>query len=475
MLTLDDAKEYQDRLTELRRLFHRFPDRTGHEEKTVERISAILTKAGIDHEVVKDGGILAYIYGKGYEPEAGKEPWKDGYVEEGTPCLLTHGCTAKDRTLSWKMRTVLLRADVDALPVPENPCNLNQEKDCFSEVEGVSHACGHDSHIAMMIVAAEYLAAHREEISGRIIVMFERGEEGPNNIVHIFRRMIEKNLHVDTIYAAHVYYALESGKIAVQAGPVMAGGVFYKILIRGRGGHGSRPDLAANPIDCYVMIQNALNDFRMKHVGPFHTLVFAPTIVHSGDVDNVIPGELTFGGNVRLYDLDDGVRFTEYFMETLDHVCPLYGCEYEVIYCVGPKMPVKNDAECAKIAKKAAVSTVGEENVVEFEPWMACESFCVPLAIWPGVYTFIGNRNPEKGTGALHHSPKFDVDEEIMPAGFSTAVNYALSFLQDPEIKPGHGWFDGSAADVYEASRYSAEVVSYLRYGTPYTIPEGKR
>ena len=474
MITEKEAEATRERLTELRRYFHRHPDVTGHEEPTVEAISRILTKDGIAHEVVEEGGIIAYIYGKGFEPAPGEEPWTEGYVENGTPSLLKEGCGTKDRTLTWKMKTVLLRADIDALPVRESEENLSARKVCVSEKEGVSHACGHDSHIAMILAAAEYLAAHREEITGRVIVIFERGEEGPNNLVFILRRMLEKNLHIDTAYAAHTYFGLESGKIAVQAGPVMAGGLFYKVRLTGKGGHGSRPDYARNPIDCYTEINNALSSFRMKMIDPFHTFTAAQTFVHSGDVDNVIPEELMFGGNARFYDLSDGRKYRDYFYETLERICPMYGCTYEVVYCMGPKVPLINDAECVKTAKKAAELSFGAENVVETEPWMACETFCFPLAIWPGVFCLIGDRNPEKGTGANHHSPIFDVDEDILPAGCAMAVNYALCFLRE-EGKPGHGWFDGAGAEIYEASGYKPEFAALLRYGTPFHVTEGSR
>ena len=474
MITLEEAKKNSERLLELRRYFHENPAVTGHEEKTIEKISSILTEDGIDHEVIKDGGILAYIYGKGYEPEAGHEPWKEGYVEDGDSTLLKDGCGKNNLTLSWKMKTVLLRADVDALYVKESDTNLCKKKVCVSKDENVSHACGHDSHIAMVLCAAEYLNNHRDDIKGRVIIMFERGEEGPNNIIFIIRRMIEKNLHIDSVCAAHVYAGLSSGKVAAQEGPVMGGGVFYQVIIKGRGGHGSRPDMAANPIDCYTAVQEELNSFRGRYLDPFHTFTYAPTIVRAGALDNVIPGELLFGGNARLYELSDGVKFREFFFKTLDSLCPLYGCTYEVLYCVGPKIPVKNDRDCAALAKKAAAAAVGSENVCEMEPWMACESICTMLAIFPGVFLFVGNRNPEKGTGAIHHSPEFDVDEDVMPGGFACEVNYVLSFLEN-DVKPGHGWFDGSAADLYEVSNYNPGVVSMLRYGTPYQITEGLR
>jgi len=481
----DETAKYQEHLVELRREFHRHPDMTGHEEPTINRIAAHMERIGIPYEIVRDGGLLAYIYGTGFEPEAGKEPWQESYVEDGDKCLfnssLYYGPEGTEEkgampavNQTWKMKTVMLRADVDALPVEEDPENLKGPKVCVSENKGICHACGHDAHIAMQIGAAEYLFAHRNQIAGRVILMFERGEEGPNNVIHLYRHMIRKNIHVDTAYGTHIYYALESGRVAVQPGPVMGGGVFYRIRLIGRGGHGSRPDMAANPIDCYVALMNGLNEFRMKHVDPFHALTYAPTMVKSGAVDNVIPGDLQFSGNVRLYELEDGVKFKKYFYDLLDRVCPTYGCRYEIDYCIGPKVPVKNDVAIAKMAKTAVAEAVGAENVCEVEPWMACESFCTTLAMVPGIFTFLGMKNPEKGSGALHHSAKFDIDEDVLSTGMAAAVSFAFGFLNG-DTAPAHGWFAGGLAELYDISGYGDEKVTYLRDGGEFTIVEGKR
>lgn len=451
-ITADKAE-----LIDIRRDFHRHPDMTGHEEPTIERIAGYLKSFGIDHEVIKDGGLFGYIYGEGYRPHDKNDDTK---YEDGT--------TAPE------VPTVMLRADVDALPVQESESNLNQKKVCLSDNPGLCHACGHDSHIAMLLMAAKHLALHKDQIKGRVILFFERGEEGPNNIIFVMRRITETKLHIDTVYGCHIYYALESGKISIKSGPVMAGGVFYKVTLTGRGGHGSRPDMAANPIDCFMAVQNELNEFRMKHVDPFHALTYAPCFVHSGKVDNVIPGDLSFGGNLRLYEPEDGVAFKKFFMETLERTCPLYGCTYTVEYLVGPKMPVKNDPACAALARDVIGKAVGEERIVQAEPWMACESICGMLAMYPGAFSFVGTKNAEKGAGALHHSPEFDIDEDVMPLGATAAAAYAVGFLADPPAER-KAWFAGTPAEFYEMSGYNEGVLSMLKNGTPYTIKDGNR
>lgn len=137
-------------------------------------------------------------------------------------------------------------------------------------------------------------------------------------------------------------------------------------------------------------------------------------------------------------------------------------------------MPVKNDPDCAALCEKAVAKTLGADRVVHIKPWMANESICTTLAIWPGVYTFIGTKNPEKGAGALHHSPEFDIDEDILPLGMAAALSYTFAFL-DGEQKPSHGWFNGTIPELYDISGYGDEKVNFLRYGTPCEIREGLR
>ena len=443
---LKEAEALKEETIRIRRYFHENPDVTGLEEPTTLWIKDYLDSLGIETDFVKDGGLFAYIYGKGYE---NSKP-------------------------SDEVPTVMLRADVDALPVQESENNLSGKKVCISKKPGVCHACGHDAHIAMTLAAAKILNDHKDELKGRVVLMFERGEEGPNNVVFLMRHIIETGLHIDTVYGTHIVSFLEKGKISLRKGPVMAGGVFFKVKLIGRGGHGSRPDAAANPIDCYVSIANKLNEFRMKHVDPFHAFTYAPTVVQSGSADNVIPGELLFGANVRLYEPEDGINFKKYFLEVLEHECSVYGCRYEIEYLVGPKMPVKCDAECVDIAVKTIGEAVGKERITSVEPWMACESICGCLAIWPGVFSFLGSMDMENGYGALHHSPEFDIIEDVMPLGAAAAAAYAYGFLENP-AKSKKGWFDGSIADFYEASGYNDGVLALLREGKPYEISPDKR
>ena len=205
MEILKEIQALENEMMNWRRQLHRHPELSGQEEETCRLIEGVLREAGIDCVNVPDGGVLGFMEGK---PTG---------------------------------RTVLLRADVDALPMDEDASNMKQPKACVSEVAGVSHACGHDAHTAMLLAAAKVLAAHRGELNGRVILYFERGEEKTGNCIRLYRWIEENHVHVDSCFALHVNPSLDSGLIAVNDGPVMAANVCFDVKIKGRSAHGSQP------------------------------------------------------------------------------------------------------------------------------------------------------------------------------------------------------------------------------------------
>lgn len=378
------------------------PELSGQEQHTLAFVQAQLSSWGIACIDVPRGGLLGVLDGAG----AGK--------------------------------TVLLRADVDALPIQESQVNLRGEKACVSQVAGVSHACGHDAHTAMLLVQAKVLSAHTDAFRGRIIFCFERGEEATENYIQYLIRYLEshKALHVDACYATHVRWNLPSGKISVMHGAPLAGVMGFEIKIKGKGGHGARPDLACSPIDCFAALCAELNALRLRRIDPFGTLAFSIGSVHSGQVRNVIPDELVFSGSARCFDMDGvGQAFRRELCRLLDGVTALYGCSWQALSMPAPLYEVENHETCVRIAREAVQKYLGDGVLTDVEPWMASESFSSMLKLYPGVLTFTGIQNLEKGAGANHHTPAFDVDEEGLLYGAATAVGFALEFLrQAPEI-----------------------------------------
>ncbi len=391
------AEQLQSYMVEQRRWFHENPERTGKEDNTIDHIAKELDKMpGIEYEVVHNGGILGSI--KGGKP--GK-------------------------------KTILLRADVDALPVEETKDNLKESgRTCVSKEGGVMHACGHDAHMAMQLGALKMLSDMKEEIPGTVHFVFERGEEGGGNFIWLLKRVEELGIDPDSAWAIHVYADLESGKMAILDGGVMAGSGGIDITIEGSGGHGSRPDQAISPIDCFCAIYQGMESLRLRRITPFKTLTYSIGMLNAGVVGNVIPQTLSFKGSARFYDVEEvGKPFLADLRNLCDHTAAAYNCKITYNNLSIPGFPVINDLECAQLAREALAKEIGPDFPVQPEPWMASESFSLYLKMWPGVFGLLGIKNPEKGTGAAHHNPAFDVDEDVLSLGAASTAAYTFAFL----------------------------------------------
>ena len=417
-------KENEEYIISCRRWLHEHPEESAMEFETLEFIKGELGKMNIEHVHVADGGILAFL----------------GSEEKG------------------KGRTVLLRADIDALALNEYENNLAGPKPCVSKRPGYCHACGHDGHTAMLLGCAKVLHEHEDEIPGRIILMFEQGEEETDSVRYIYKYIEDNGIHIDTVYGTHLYAGLESGKISVNAGPVMSGSMPFSVTIRGKGGHGSRPDMAFSPVDCFAALYNALNTLRLRRITPFNSLTFSVGSVHSGTVGNVIPDELTFNGTVRVFDIEDGKRFADEMKKCCENTCAAYDCELAELRVSGPGVPVCNDKFLAGLAQEG-IRELGGDYLGSVEPWMASEVFGLTQLKWPGVFGFVGINNPEKGTGALHHNGAFDVDESVLAVGAASYIAYAMKYLNYEGELPDNG-FKGSFHDLFVMSRRSKEEIS---------------
>ena len=424
------AKAVDPYVVSMRRYFHEHPELSNQEDKTIERIGQELAGMGIEYEVVPHGGIVAILEGK-------------------TP---------------GKGKTVLLRADCDALPVQETKENLAGPRVCCSKVDGMMHACGHDGHTAMLLGAAKILKEHLDEVHGRIILFFERAEENGGGIPQMLAYMDEKGLKPDTVWGIHLYAGLESGKMGLLDGGTMASVFGFNVTIHGKGGHGSRPDQANSPIDCFVAIYNALEAARLTKITPFQPLTVSVGLLQAGAVGNVIPNDLTFAGTARFYDRDlVGMPFRNYFFQMVEGIAAAYGCTVSYNSITEPAFAVSNDPECAAFARKVIGEELGNDVIAFPEPWMASESFSQLQKLWPGVFALLGINNPEKGTGAAHHNEYFDLDEDVFKLGVAGAVTYALRFL-DGDVDTSSRQWKGSVRDLFTELGIKPEVIdSYYK------------
>ena len=395
MTTLEMLRPFEAQMTADRRWLHEHPELSGCETETLGYIVKALEALHLGIHIVPGGGVI-------------------GVLGEGEPC-------------------VLLRADCDALPIQESPTNLTFPRCCVSQNPGVMHACGHDAHMAMLLGAARALAAHREEIPGCVLFVVERGEEkgGKGYLEHLLP-YIEEKFAVGACYATHVRWDIPSGKIAVLDGAAMAGAFGFDVTLHGRGGHGSRPDLAVSPIDCFAAIHAQLLALRMRAAAPEQVLTYSLGLVQAGEQGNTIPETLRFAGTVRPFDTAGaGERFAKETRRIIDGTCEAQGCTAEYKHFSKPLYEVRNHPEAAARAKQAIARNVGMLALTAASPWMASESMSAYLKLWPGVLTFTGIRNEKVGAGANHHTPQFDLDESALLPGAAAACAFALDYLRE--------------------------------------------
>lgn len=399
MEILKEALALRDYTVGIRRRLHENPELSGVEFNTVKLICDELDKTGVEYVNIKDGGVLAHIDG----PVPGK--------------------------------TVLLRADCDALPIQELPCNAKKPKVCVSKVDGVAHMCGHDGHTAMLLTAAKLLKANQDKIKGRVYLLFERGEEGGGNIYYIMKHIQENDVHIDACFAEHTDTSLTAGHLACQPGPAHAGAVGYKITLTGKGGHGSRPDKSNNPIDCFVSIYEMIKSIRMNYVDPTVVLTNSMGMVQAGAASNVIPQTLTFGGTCRFYDADAGNVFKQKLVRIVKTQAELFDMEVAFDRLTGPILPVINNEALANVGADAIRAAMGPDAVQPKALNMGSESFAVLTKYYPGVMMRVGVGNEEEGMTVGGHNPGFDLDENGLPYGAAAYVAAGLGYLDyDGEI-----------------------------------------
>jgi len=404
MKNIEIAGKHEEYIIAMRRYFHENPELSNREDNTVSVIAEQLESMNIPYVVVENGGVLATIRGE------------------------------KD-----KGKAVLLRADIDALPVQETPDNLKPGgRTCMSKVPGVMHACGHDGHIAMLLGAAKILAERRSELEGTVYLCFERGEEATGNVGYIFAYIEKNDIKIDTVYGIHLLATAPSGYMVINDTNMMAGAMAFDITIEGCGGHGSRPDQAVNPIDAFWAIYGGMMSLRVRKIDPYKMLSYSVGKVNAGVAGNIIPQTVNFSGSMRTFDPDGaGTTFYSEFRHLIDSTCEAYGCRPIYNFYTRPGLPIVNDPELARFARAVIGEDIGTEKVGEGEPWMASDSYSQYLTQWPGVYSFLGMQNPEKGVGAAHHNQEFDVDEDVLKLGAAAAATYAVEYLRAEGLMGG--------------------------------------
>ena len=382
----DITKKYKDYIIEKRRYFHMNPEPSFNEYDTSKVVQEELTKIGIPFEIFAKTGIIATI--KGQNPG----------------------------------KTVLLRADMDALEVCEKN-NVSYK----SQKEGLMHACGHDGHIAMLLGAAHVLNEIKNDISGEIKLFFQPAEE----IAKGAKAVIEESKITDSIdaaFAIHLWQGIPVGKISLESGARMAAADLFSIKVKGKSGHGSMPHETIDAVVVASAIVMNLQHLVSRNTNPLDTLVVTVGKLTAGTRHNIIAGEALLEGTIRSFSDEVWKKVPEQIERVVKNTAAAYDAEAE-IDLVRATPPLVNNQDISNILKISAEKLYGEEVVTKYEKTPGGEDFAYFTQAVPGALAFVGIRNDEKGINSPHHNETFDMDEEALEMGANLYAQFAIDFL----------------------------------------------
>ena len=380
------AEKNHDYVVEMRRYFHRHPELSTQEVNTSKKICEELEKMGIPYKDYPDYTVIATI-------------------DSGKPG-----------------KTVLIRGDIDALPVTEET-----GLPFASQNPGVMHACGHDCHGAMLLGIGKSLMEVKDELTGKILLGFQVAEEnlkGSRTMVQYVKDMGG----ADNSIAIHVGCAQNIGEIMLPAGPMASGVITYQIRVKGRGGHGSAPHAALDPIKPACEIVLKLASLPSNAIDAQDPIVFSTCHIEGGSAVNIIPDEAVIGGTVRYFNKDLTQPIFDYLENISDCVCKSYGVTRTMEYIFDPMIPVVNDKEVAEMGQRIA-EEMGMKVTKEGKG-MGSDDMALLLDAFPGFYANIGCANEAKGIGHVaNHNACFTIDEDALKLGTEFLMKSACELL----------------------------------------------
>ncbi|WP_327582775.1 M20 family metallopeptidase [Nonomuraea sp. NBC_00507] len=324
---------------------------------------------------------------------------------------------------------VLLRGDMDALPVTEK-----NDLPYVSQLPGQMHACGHDLHTAMLAGAAHLLSARREELAGDVIFMFQPGEEGHDGAKHMIAEGVLEAAGARPVaaYGMHVVSAmLPHGLFASRPGPIMAAADVFCVTVKGRGGHGSTPHRALDPIQAGCEMVSALQTMVTRTFDVFDPVVVTVGSFHGGSADNVIPDEARFEATVRTFSKDNRTLVKRRLVELVQGIAAAHGLEVEASFGMGYPVTVNDQSEAEFVGRTADELFGAGRYFVSPQPVMGSEDFSYVLEEVPGAFVFLGACPPDRdpATAPYNHSPEAVFDDAVLPDGAALYATLASTRL----------------------------------------------
>jgi amidohydrolase len=325
--------------------------------------------------------------------------------------------------------TVLLRADMDALPIHEQ-----NETDYISQTAGKMHACGHDGHTSIGLAVAKMLTAHRDQMHGRVKFVFQPAEEIAGGAKAMIQDGVLESPRPDVSLGLHLWNYLPVGKVGVANGPIMAGSNSFTVKITGKGSHGALPHEAIDPIACAVQAINVLQTIISRNVEPVEGAALSVTQIHAGHANNVIPPEATFGGTTRSFNPAVRELLETRLQEIVQHTAAAMHCSATVTFSEGT-IPVTNDADVsAQVRRVIRPLLNGEEAFVMNERSTVAEDMAYLMDDIPGMFLLVGSANDARELNYGHHHPRFDFDEDALPLAAAILARAAASYVMDDVI-----------------------------------------
>jgi len=366
-----------------RRHFHQYPELSGKEYKTHDYIKEVISELGLH--------ILDYPY----------------------PSLIAY----LPGTVGSK--TIALRADIDALPIQEE----GDKAGYLSKIPGVSHACGHDGHTALLMAVAKWMAENRDSIEHNVKFIFQSSEEiTPSGAEVLINAGVLDD--VDAIFGIHLWQGLDKGEIGLTHGPMMASTDDIKITIDASGGHGSMPHQTIDPIYIASHLVQSYQAIVSRQIDPIEPAVISICKIVGGTNYNIIPSKVELYGTMRAVTPETQAFIQDRISQQTAGICSSFSASYQIEFTTGTP-PVVNDRKESMFVEKVIKEHMGENVFSLISMTMAAEDFSFYLMEKPGAFVFVGMKG-EKSQYPHHHA-KFDLDEDV----FESAIQLFIKIVQD--------------------------------------------